>query len=87
MNKKENEIAVNKPHIRFINTLYQTLFFIEDGEEIEIGVSGEAKRYTCRFIDEHHTRIGEQVYHIREFAEFMEFHVLTCKPAQKQEAA
>jgi hypothetical protein len=74
---------MEKPRIRFINTLYETLFFIEDGGEIEIDIGGgEAKRNVCRYIDEYHEWIGEHIYHIYEFAEMMERNIRTCRPAK-----
>jgi hypothetical protein len=76
---------MEKPQIRFINTLYETLFFIEDGGEIEIDIGGgETQRLVCRYIDEYHAWIGDRVYHIREFAELMERNIRTYRPAKKE---
>jgi hypothetical protein len=61
-----------KKRIRFINSGYETLFFIDDGGEIEIRIDGTWQKATCRYIDEYHTKIGPHVYHICEFAERME---------------
>lgn len=76
---------MEKPHIRFINTLYETLFFIENGDDIEIDIDGEWKRYACRFIDDYHAWIGDRVYHLREFAEMMERNIRSYRPAKKKE--
>lgn len=76
---------MEKPHIRFINTLYETLFFVEDGGEIE--VDGEWKRYVCRYIDGYHAWIGNRVYHICEFAEMMERNVRSYRPAKPKEGS
>ena len=74
--------------IRFIDTGYQTLFYIEDGQKIEIKTSdGTVIRQPCKFIDEYHTKIGEKVYHIYEFAQNMELHGNVYNPVMKQEAA
>ena len=76
---------MDKPQIRFIDTHYKTLFFIEDGGEIEIDMDNDTKRYPCHYLDETHTSIGGRVYHIMEFAEFMERNNRAYRPAAKQE--
>jgi len=60
---------MEKQKIRFINSGYKTLFYVDDGGEIEIKVDGEWKMRACRYLDECHTQIGGYVYHICEFAE------------------
>ena len=76
---------MDKPKIQFIDSLYQTLFYIEDGEEIEVDIEGGgSQRYICRYIDDCHARIEDRVYHIREFAEMMERNVRAYRPVQKQ---
>lgn len=58
--------------IRFIDPNYNGLFHIRDGEKIIITCSdGEKISKTCRFIDECHTEVGANLYHICEFAERM----------------
>jgi hypothetical protein len=77
---------MEKKQIRFINALDETLFFIEDGGEIEIDTGGgEAHRFVCRYIDDYHAWVGEQVYHIREFAEMLERNICGCRPAKRRE--
>jgi hypothetical protein len=61
-----------KKRIRFINTDNKTLFYLDDGEEIEIDTGDVKVRYVCRYIGEYHLWVGNQVYHIREFAELRE---------------
>ena len=62
-----------KKEIQFINSRYKELFRINDGESIEIRYpNGEKIERECTFLDEYHTRIGRNVYHICEFAERME---------------
>lgn len=59
--------------IRFIDSHYTDLFRIADGGNIAITSSfGERKEYSCRYIDETHTEIGNNLFHICEFAERME---------------
>jgi hypothetical protein len=60
-----------KNKIRFIDTHYKLLFYIDDGDDIIIEVEGEPLQRKCVFIDEYHTEIGGYVYHICEFAEKM----------------
>ena len=77
---------MDKAQIRFIDSHYKTLFCIEDGGEIEIGDGSSAMKYACHYIDEHHTWIGDRVYHICEFAQNMERYNRSYRPAQKREA-
>lgn len=59
--------------IRFIDSEYNTLFRIPDGEKIVLTRSdGEKRALPCQYLDEVHTKIGGSVYHICEFAERME---------------
>ena len=56
--------------IRFIDPNYKELFRIPDGGKIIITSSwGEKTERPCRFIDEYHTEIGNNIFHICEFAE------------------
>lgn len=59
--------------IRFINSNYNELFRIADGDSIDI-FSRDGSKITrcCRFIDEYHTEVGNNLFHICEFAERME---------------
>ena len=79
-NGNQRSSCMEKPKIRFINASYETLFFIEDGEEIEAEINGVWKRYTCRYLDECHLEIGGHAYHIREFAERMQRAGQQCRP-------
>ena len=59
--------------IRFIDSHYQDLFRIPDGGFIKVQYSGgEEAVKKCTFIDEYHTQIGFNVFHICQFAEVME---------------
>lgn len=69
--KTDKTLTDNK--IRFIDTNYNELFTINDGDEIIVKYeSGEVNAKTCHYIDDYHTKIGGKVYHIHEFAEMME---------------
>ena len=67
--------------IRFINTKYRTLFYVNDGEAIEIDVEGIPVRYSCHYIDDYHTKIGGHCFHNYQFAEMMERNNRTFRPA------
>lgn len=70
--------------IRFIDSSYNELFRIKDGEKIIVTTAwGEKSEYTCRYIDEYHTEIGNNLYHICEFAERMEKNKATYEPKEK----
>ena len=62
--------------IRFIDSEYRELFTIPDGESIRITYPPADGRVpvaaACKYIDEAHTQIGNNSYHICEFAENME---------------
>ncbi len=59
--------------IRFIDSNYKDLFRIKDGDKIVISLrDGEELTRTCRYIDQYHTEVGNELYHICEFAERME---------------
>ena len=62
---------------------YKELFRIPDGGKIVITTSwGEKMERICRFIDEYHTEIGGNLYHICEFAERMAHNGATYEPKQ-----
>lgn len=70
--------------IRFIDSSYNELFKIKDGEKIIVTTAWDEKsEYTCRYIDEYHTEIGNNLYHICEFAERMEQNKATYEPKEK----
>ena len=69
--------------IRFIDPQYKELFHIPDGGKVIVTTSwGEKREYPCRFIDEYHTEVGSNLYHICEFAERMEQGGCTYAPME-----
>lgn len=59
--------------IRFIDPHYKKQFTIPDGDEIRITLSsGEYYDRECRYIDDYHLEVGDNIYHICEFAEITE---------------
>lgn len=60
----------SKRRIRFIDAEYNTLFYIPDGASIVMTrMDGSSVIRSCTYIDDYHTLIGSEVYHICEFAE------------------
>ena len=60
----------SKRRIRFIDAEYNTLFYIPDGASIVITrMDGSSVIRSCTYIDDYHTLIGSEVYHICQFAE------------------
>ncbi len=56
--------------VRFITPHYREIFRIPDGDKILIQYpDGEIRRRSVRYIDEYHAQIGDNLYHICEFAE------------------
>jgi hypothetical protein len=67
--------------IRFITPDYKEVFRIPDGDKIRITSSwGEKSEYTCRYIDDYHLEVGNNLYHICELAERMEQNGATITP-------
>ena len=59
--------------VRFIDSDYNTLFHVPDGENIILTTFGDDRRIlSCRYIDATHARIGGETFHICQFAELME---------------
>ena len=72
--------------IRFIDPNYKELFRIPDGGRIIVTTSwGEKREYSCRFIDECHTEVGNNIFHICEFAERMQQNGATYEPKQAEQ--
>ena len=60
----------SKRRIRFIDAAYNTLFYIPDGASIVMTrMDGSSVIRPCTYIDDYHTLVGSEVYHICEFAE------------------
>lgn len=58
--------------IRFINSHYREQFRIPDGEKIRIIYPAYKEDNICRYVDDYHTEVGRNIYHICEFAELIE---------------
>lgn len=68
-----NEFNPESKDIRFIDSHYRDLFRIPDGGTIQVHSSDNSVVIKpCKFIDEYHTQIGNNVFHICQFAEIME---------------
>jgi len=60
--------------IRIIDSHYNTLFTLNDGEKLKIIFPDNYELiYPVYEIDETHIKVGTVIYHIREFAEKMEY--------------
>lgn len=81
----DEHIGKAEKGIRFINSRYDELFRIEDGEKIKIRYSdGEEQEHVCRYIDEYHTEVGNNLYHICQFAEIMEHNGSEYAPVEPE---
>ena len=58
--------------IRFINSRYEELFRIKNGGTIQVTFPDGQFTEKCIYLDDYHTQIGSNVFHICEFAEFLE---------------
>lgn len=78
----DNHLMSAEKGIRFIDSHYKTLFYIQDGEKIRINFGeGKSEERYCRYIDQTHVEVGNNLYHICEFAERMEANGYTYEPA------
>ena len=76
---------MNEKDIRFIDSNYNELFRIKDGESITVTFpDGHTENRACRYIDDYHTYIGGNCFHICEWAERMEESKKTYAPAGKE---
>lgn len=62
----------NKQDIRFIDSRYRDLFKLPNGGFIQVSYPDETVIKQCVFIDPYHTQVGNNVFHICEYAERME---------------
>lgn len=59
--------------ISFIDPNYKEQFKIPDGDSIRITYQdGTTADRTCRYIDDYHLEVGNELYHICQFAELMQ---------------
>lgn len=78
----DNHLMSAEKGIRFIDSHYKTLFYIQDGEKIRINFGeGKSEERYCRYIDQTHVEVGNNLYHICEFAERMEANGYTYESA------
>ena len=75
-----------KDDIRFINSGYEEQFRIPDGGTIEVEYPDRTFSAKCEYIDDYHTYIGSEVYHICQFAEVLERGGGVCRPEPELEA-
>ena len=75
-----------KDDIRFINSGYEEQFRIPDGGTIEVEYPDRTFSAKCKYIDDYHTYIGSEVYHICQFAEVVERNGGVCRPEPVLEA-
>ena len=69
----DSHIEKAKRGIRFINSHYKEKFRISDGDRIRIEFpDGSHRDCTCRYIDDYHLEVDDNLYHICEYAERIE---------------
>ena len=73
--------------VRFIDSDYNTLFHVPDGENIILTTFGDDRRILpCRYIDATHARIGGETFHICQFAEIQERNGAVYAPEHPKES-
>ena len=68
----EHEDDPKDRSIRFITSKYDELFRIPDGGKVKIDYPDRSFVAPCEYIDDYHTRIGGEIFHICQFAEMLE---------------
>ena len=69
--------------IRFIDSEYNTLFTVKDGERIVLtNLDDQTEILACTYIDDCHTKIGSTTFHIRQFAEIQENYGIRYMPCE-----
>ena len=66
--------------IRFINSGYEEQFRLPNGGKIEVEYPDRTFSAKCEYIDDYHTYVGSEVYHICQFAEVLERGGGVCRP-------
>ena len=69
-----------KADIRFINSSYDEQFRLPNGGKIEVEYPDRTFSARCEYIDDYHTYVGSEVYHICQFAEVLERGGGVCRP-------
>ena len=69
-----------KDDIRFINSSYDEQFRLPNGGKIEVEYPDRTFSVKCEYIDDYHTYVGSEVYHICQFAEVLERGGGVCRP-------
>ena len=69
-----------KDDIRFINSGYDEQFRLPNGGKIEVEYPDRTFSASCEYIDDYHTYVGSEVYHICQFAEVLERGGGVCRP-------
>ena len=75
-----------KNDIRFIDSRYNELFRIPDGGAIQVEYPDRTFSAKCEYIDDYHSFISGEVYHICQFAEMLERNGAGCRPEPVLEA-
>ena len=66
--------------IRFINSGYDEQFRLPNGGKVEVEYPDRTFSARCEYIDDYHTYVGSEVYHICQFAEVLERGGGVCRP-------
>ena len=69
-----------KDDIRFIDSGYDEQFRLPNGGKIEVEYPDRTFSARCEYIDDYHTYVGSEVYHICQFAEVLERGGGVCRP-------
>jgi len=75
---------MEKQRIRFVDGINNTLFYIFDGEDIEIEIKGKWVSFTCHYVDEYHFKLHAHLFYILEFAQIRETYKQRYRAARQE---
>ncbi len=83
LDRLERHIENAQKDICFIDSRYNELFRLPDGDKIKITMdNGESVIRSCRYVDEYHVEVNGKIFHTCEFAERMESNHNRYEPAE-----
>lgn len=75
-----------KDDLRFIDSSYHEQFCLQNGGRIEVEYPDRTFSVKCKYIDDYHACIGDEVYHMCQFAEILESGGGVCRPEPELDA-
>lgn len=78
--RREHKDDSHDHSIRFITSSYDELFRIPNGGTVQVQYPDRSFIARCEYVDDYHTRVGNELFHICQFAELLERGGATVQP-------